>query len=105
MTLEHGIPEDELRQMEENVAKTGSTTRKFKIRAYMPVDAYIQGYIEVEALNKEEALKQAQDILDDDTENFDWEERIYPGNYDTKNVSINGEAEEVNVLVDKEEEE
>jgi hypothetical protein len=98
MTMEHGIPEDELRQMEENVAKTGSTTRRFKIRAYMPVDDYIRGYIEVEALNKEEALKQAQDILDDDTENFDWEERIYPGNYDTKNVSINGEAEEVNVL-------
>jgi hypothetical protein len=61
----------------------------------MPVYGYIQGYIEIEALNKEEALKQAQDILDYDTEYFKWDERIYPREYEPKNASLDNRVEEL----------
>ena len=94
--MSEGIKPKVLAQMEK-VAETGSTIRKYRVQAYMPVDACLNGYIEIDAINEEEALKVAQDKLDDDTDNFTWDNDAEILDYNPRDTQLSY-AEEVNCL-------
>ena len=94
--MTHGYTDQQIEQMMKNVAETGSTTRKYRIYAAMPVYAYVSGYIEVDATDQDEALAMAQNSLNNDNDSFNWG-NVELGESEPYNTMIE-EIEEINLL-------